>query len=615
MNFDTITIASIHTELSQILIGGRVQQAVLPDEWSVGLEIFANQERHNLYLSAHAQLGRVHLVSHKLRRGVEVHTPLLLLLRKYVRGGRLVNIEQPDPIERILHFQFDHTEHGVTTLVLEVIGRQSNILLLDPGKIIMDAVRRSEAKTLRDGTVKLPVRPGQQYKAPLPQDKLSPCTLTEPQQRQGFQQQLQALTQENDGKQKLWRAIVQIVAGCSPTLAREIAWRAAGDEEAFARDLETDAIIEAIEEVWSPLSSGAWSPGLIMARPDPGNLADDTSADDAQTSLRAVGFTAYPAHVLGTYIPVTSMSQALEQFYSQKQTSQSEQTSGSDSYLAQRNTIASLLRKAVARTERLLAKLAEDEPTPGEADELRMQAEWLLALSSQIEANQSILEVDVGTEQKLEIKLDPKLKPVEQAQRMFKRASKLERAAEFIPKRRAKLQTDLNFLEQLSVDLTLAENQPEIVAVREELRKMGLLSSQQAKPSKMKQQNRASQPIRYRSVSGIPILVGRNARQNEIVTFKMATGDDMWLHVRDVPGSHVVIRNGGQAVDEQTLETAAQLAAYYSKKRGEKSVPVAVTSRRFVTRVPGGRAGQVYMRNEQTVTVTATLPENILVEK
>jgi len=501
MHFDTITMASIRAELTQTIAGGRVQQIVLPDEWSVGMEIFANQQRHNLLLSAHAQTGRVHLVSHKLRRGVEGHTPLLLLLRKYVRGGRLTAIDQPNPAERVLSLQFDHTEYGVTTLVIEIIGRQSNLILLNPNRKIMEVMRRSDARNRSDGTIKQAVRPRQQYFPPMPQQKLSPFLLDQPEDRQLFQQQIQNLLIESEGQQKLWRVLTSLIAGVSPTLAREIVWQATGDDETLAEGTEAEKIAQVMQDIWWPLHSGEWEPGLLMA---------------SRTELRAVGFTAYPAHVLGTYAPVSSMSNALEQFYSQpvqKNPTPEQQNSGSDPYLGQRKSVESLLKRARERVQRQLTKLAEDEPKEGEANMLRVQAEWLLALSSQIEPKQSLLEVDLGEDQKLQIKLDAQKTPVEQAQRMFKRASKLERAAEIIPQRRIKLQNDFTFLEQLSVDLALAENQPEIVTVREELRKMGLLSRQQTKPQQMKQQRSASQPMQYRSAAGIPILVGRNARQ------------------------------------------------------------------------------------------------------
>jgi len=190
----------------------------------------------------------------------------------------------------------------------------------------------------------------------------------------------------------------------------------------------------------------------------------------------------------------------------------------------------------------------------------------------------------------------------------------MARAAEFIPQRRARLQSDLEFLQQLQSDLALAENQPEIAAVREELQKSGLfVAAQQGKAQRGKQASAPAtgQPRRYLSPQGFEILVGRNARQNEHVTFGLAHSADLWLHVRDAPGSHVVIRSGGQRVTDETLHMAAQLAAYYSSQRGERAAVVIYTPRRFISRAPGGRAGQVLVRNEQTVTVRGELPEGV----
>jgi predicted ribosome quality control (RQC) complex YloA/Tae2 family protein len=214
------------------------------------------------------------------------------------------------------------------------------------------------------------------------------------------------------------------------------------------------------------------------------------------------------------------------------------------------------------------------------------------------------VELDAQT---LQIALDPKLSPVEQAERMFDRAAKLERAAEFIPQRRNHLEADLVFLAQLGTDLALAQNQPEIAAVREELRSAGFLRQRHGRPTRLGRD--VSQPLRFLSPEGFRILVGRNARQNEIVTFQEAKADDLWLHVRDVPGAHVVVRCGGQPVGAETRQAAAQLAAYFSSRRGDHAVPVAVTHCRFVTRMAGGRPGQVHYRNEETLTVPAEMPD------
>ena len=189
---------------------------------------------------------------------------------------------------------------------------------------------------------------------------------------------------------------------------------------------------------------------------------------------------------------------------------------------------------------------------------------------------------------------------------MFDRAAKMERAARIIPRRRARLEADRAYLQQLESDLSLAQDQPEIVAVREALREAGYL--RQRRDNREKAPRDRSRPLRFLSPEGFPILVGRNARQNEIVTFSEAGRDDLWLHVRDGPGAHVVIRCGGQPVPELTLNVAARLAAWFSGQRGNAGVAVAITQQRFVTRMAGGRPGQVHYRGEETISVAAELP-------
>ena len=324
-----------------------------------------------------------------------------------------------------------------------------------------------------------------------------------------------------------------------------------------------------------------------------------------------IGFSAYPVHFRGEFTPCSSISQALEQFYVARAEGPVAVGGG---YATLRSRVEEQLRRARRRVDRRLEAVAGDEPEPGEVEQLRTQAGWLLALNSQIRPGQQTLEVDLsqgtaeGEAEVLRIPLDRDKKPVEQAQQMFKHAAKLARAAEIIPRRRAQLEADLAFLDQLETDLALAENQPGIAAVVAELRAADLLPSRSQRQRSPKPAREAGQILRYASPAGFEVLVGRNARQNERVTFTLAQAQDHWLHVRDVPGAHVVVRSNGRPLDEATLHMAAQLAAYYSKARGERSAAVAVTQRRFVSRIPGGRPGQVRIRRAETVIVPAELP-------
>jgi predicted ribosome quality control (RQC) complex YloA/Tae2 family protein len=575
MHFDALTLAAIGDELRHTLAEGRVQQVILPDEKSIGLEIYANRQRHYLLLSAHPQASRIHLMEQKLRRGVEKETPMLLLLRKYVRGALLDGVEQPIPFERVLYLHFDHPEHGTNTLVVEPMGRLSNILLLDAAGMIRGLLNPVPPGENAE-RVLLPKRP---YVFPPSQDKVPPLD-------DGSENYYERLKLALRSDPKLWKALMAGVAGISPTLAREIAWRAAEDEGANIADVELLAVAASLQSLWNLPHTREWQPGVALD--DEGEIT---------------GYAPYELHFLGDFAPMETTSAAIAEFYGEKKR---DAAGGKDPYASMRNNVAALLKDALTRIDRQLAALAEDEPAPGEATLARTQAEWLLALNSQIAPGQRELIVPLG-EETLTIRLDERLSPIEQAERLFDRAAKMERAAEIIPGRRAELQADRAFVAQLQSDLALAENQPEIASVREELREAGYLRKRTKRHQRTAPDR--SQPMRFLAPDGFTILVGRNARQNEIVTFHEANAEDLWLHIRDLPGAHVVIRNGGQPVSAESIEVAARLAAYFSSQRGERAVSVAVTQRRFVTRMTGGRTGQVHFRNEETVTVAATLPD------
>ena len=609
MHFDALTLAAVAGELRETVAGGRVQQVVLPDSRSVALEVYAHQERRYLLLSAHPQASRVHLLEHKPRRGVPKETPLLLLLRKYVRSARLEAVELPVRFERVLFLRFQHPQHGATTLAVEPIGRLGNLVLMNADGRILDALVRVPASD-RAQRVLLPRR---EYQLPPPQDRLPPV------EERGERHPVAAELSEDgvDGGQsqpsQLWRSLLSRFAGVSPTLAREAAWRATGDADAAA---SADGFAEAraaLSGLWSLAAGGEWTPGIAVEEEE-----------------GVVAFAPYELHFRGDFAQTDSVSAAVAAFYAAQERDVS---SVRDEYAGVRGGVAALIGQARARVERQLRALAADEPAPGEPERLRTQAEWLLALSSQItqamarpgaqegfslqddwagvrRAPDGVLTLVVPSETEegeLAVPLDRKRTPVEQAERMFDRAAKLERAARIIPRRRAALEADGAYLHQLESDLALAQDRPEIVAVREALRQAGWLRERPKRRDRTPADR--SQPLRFLSPEGFPILVGRNARQNEIVTFKQAARDDLWLHVRDGPGAHAVIRCGGQPVSDATRTVAAQLAAWYSRQRGNAGVAVAVTRRRFVTRMAGGRPGLVHYRNEETLSVAAERPE------
>lgn len=571
MHFDALTLACVAAELQRDLCPGRIQQVLLVDTHAIGLEVYTPGVRHQLLLALQPGTARVHTVSYKLRRGVEKDSPLLLLLRKYARGALIVAVEQPDPTERVLRFALEHPEHGATTLLVELIGRQPNAILLNSTERILECLHRLPASDAGRS-----VLPGQRYVAPPALDKLPPID-------SGDDDYYMRLAQIVAQPGPLWKALVAGVAGLSPTAAREVAWRA--QNAATGEGVAVLAVVQALQELWAPLHGGGWKPGTI------------------EEEEVVVGFAAYPVHFRGRFIEQPSMSTALERYHTDANAARA-----IDAYATQRGQVLAQVKRARTQLERRLAALDSDEPSPGAAEALRTQANWLLALGGQIEPGETTLVVDVGNET-LHITLDPLLSPVEQAQRMFKRAAKLARAAEIIPQRRAELLADRELVEQLALDAQRAANQPELAAVVEELRNAGF--PRQAKQRQQRVKGAGGGPLHFRTARGSEIIVGRNARQNELVTFKLARPRDLWLHVRSAPGSHVVLRAPDSPPDERDVLIAAQLAAYHSSLRGERQVDVIVAERRWVSHAPGGRIGQALVARERVISVAAEMPGEV----
>jgi predicted ribosome quality control (RQC) complex YloA/Tae2 family protein len=580
MHFDALCLACITCELQRDLCPGRVQQVVMEAPRSLALEVYAHGRRQSLLLHAEPADARLHLVQGKVRRGVEGVTPLLLLLRKYVRDAFLVAVRQPALYERVLELEFEHREHGPTCLIVEMIGRTPNVVLCDGRRVILDCMQRVTGSQSGGRTL----LPGNAYVLPHQLTRIPPLDDGSP----DYYQRLQALTQMEG---PLWKALVSEMCGISPSQAREIAFRARGDAFAPATGTSVVPLAQALQELWQPASRGECSPHMWTA------------------SDGSVGYAAYLPQLAEMVSPAATLSEAIETVLALRQQTR---LSERDSYAESRRVVLRMLQQASGRVTRQWQALANDEPEPGEADTLRTQAEWLLALHTRIADGQRTLEVDTGSET-LRIELESDRSPVEQAQAMFRRAAKSERAIRAIAERRVKLRADFDFLAQLESDLSLAQDQSEIAAVRRDLEASGLTPHKKgARPSVAQPR---SAPRVYRTPDGARILVGRSASQNDRVTFEMARPEDYWLHVRGAPGSHVIVQSGGGSTSDSDLEAAAQLAAYYSSQRGETSVDVIITRRKWVQRVAGGRPGQVTVRHEEVLRVAARLPEVVQLDE
>jgi predicted ribosome quality control (RQC) complex YloA/Tae2 family protein len=567
MYFDALSMACMADELRQQILGGRVQRVLIPGKLSVGLEIYAQHQRHYLIASAHAELGRVMLASEKLRRGEGKATGVLLLLRKYVRGAHVSAITQP-PFERILRMEFDHPEWGCSALIVEVMGRYSNIILVDVSGQVLDSVKRVGPQLSRTRTV----LPGQPYTLPPPQAKLPPSELTELRLRE-------ILAGHEPGTQ-VWQALVAGLRGISPLLAREIAFRALGQPRATVAQVDRlTPLLDAIHTLLASLEDGQWQPTVV------------------REGERPAVYAPYPVTHRGEPLSMPSLSQAIEAYTAA--------VTDADPYAAARRPLREEIAVARARLERRRKAVQSSMSQVTRAQQWREWGDWILTYAHSIAPRQNELVIEPGEGEVLIIPLDPAKSAVENAQVYFSRYRKAQRAAEDGPARLEEVTLSLQDLEQIETDLDLAANRPEIEEVRAMLVEAGYLKKAQGKRAK----GPRNRPLSLTSPDGLSILVGRNSRQNDDVTFGRAKGDDWWFHARGVPGAHVIVRTRGQPLPPGTIRYAAELAAYYSRSRGEARVAVDYTRRRRVRRIRGAAPGLVAYAGEETIRVTPRGPE------
>ncbi len=549
MHVDFLTLACLRDEMDRLL-GARVQHIVLPDDLSLGLELYAGQ-RYYLLLSAHPRFARISLLSERIRRGRDVEPPILLLLRKWVRSARLLDVVQP-LWERMLIFHFEGPE-GRCQLVAEIMDRYSNLVLVGSDGRVLDAVKRigPELNRLR---VTLP---GQPYQMPPPQSDRQPPVAVD----WGW------LLRSVPAEQPLHAVLTRQLLGVSPTVAREIAARATGDPLAPVGAADPISVGRCAMELFAPLTDGSWQPHVALD--ERGNV---------------LAWAPYPLRQYPHSEPVGTISEAMDRFFACH--------ISRDAYATARREVQAAIEAAKRYVKQTLDNVRAQLPNEQEVNLLRENGELLLAYQHSVEkgAEQVLLPDYNSTPRR--IKLEPTLTPIENAQLYFHRYRKALRAMQELPVRIAKLEAEMAFLEQLAVDLETAETRSEIDMVREELAEAGWISRPRHASTPK------SGPKRL-VIDGFTIYVGRNARQNEEVTFKLAAPDDLWLHVRGQPGAHVIIKSGGHNVPKQVIEKAARLALGNAATSGQ----VDITQRRFVRRMPGGHPGMVVYHNEQTLRV------------
>jgi predicted ribosome quality control (RQC) complex YloA/Tae2 family protein len=566
MYLDAYTLSALTDEFLDTLVGGRIQDVLDVNETGVGLEIYAERKRHYLYLSAEPNAPRVQVVAERLRRGLPKPTPLGLLLRRYVEGGILSHVSQP-LWERILQFDIE-TQAGVYQLIIEPMERRANLLLVQDG-VILECIRRVKPSDTRTRTA----LPGQPYTLPAPQsEKRDPTRVTE-------EELADIILQETDVKRKLHQVLTARLLGFSPLLAKEVVYRAFGTTDRSAQGADVSALSAALKNVITPLSRRDWHPGI------------------AEEGERPLAFSVYRLTSYPQWRAVGSLSQALSLYFGAPV--------GEHAYDRAKEPVREALKEAETKLSARLTSLRRSMTDDAEREVLRQSGELILAYQYALLPGQSELRAQYDADApELVIKLDPELSALENAQRYFERYNKAKRALDDVPRLIEENESALAFVRQLGADLDMASSYPDIDEVQQALQTAGLWRG----AAKRVPGGQKSAPLKL-MIEDWVVWVGRNSRQNEQVTFDKGSPNDLWLHVRDVPGAHIIIKSEGRPVPEAIIERAAGYAAYYSPLRGEGKAPVDVTLRVHVRKIKGAAAGMVTYRNERTIMVSPRSPE------
>jgi predicted ribosome quality control (RQC) complex YloA/Tae2 family protein len=381
--------------------------------------------------------------------------------------------------------------------------------------------------------------------------------------------------QNDDPKRKTQQVLTTHLLGVSPLVGREIVYRASGDSDQKANAADPERLLVALQSIIEPLARREWQPGV----------AENERGVDA--------FSVYPLQSLSGWHRTKTVSEALTLFYNAPV--------GADAYNAAKEPVREAIHEALAKLRGRLTSLQKSMTDDAEREALRQSGELILAYQYGIQKGQTVLRAQYEADApELVITLDPETTPLENAQRYFEKYNKAKRALDDVPRLIRQTKAEVAFLTQLETDLELATNWPEIDEVQQALQIKGYW---RGKPAKRIAGGGKSAPMRIVTPEGFTIWVGRNSRQNEIVTFDKGSPNDLWLHARDVPGAHVIIKMDGRAVPEGVIEHAAALAAYYSAKQNEGKVIVDVTERRYVKKIKGAGPGMVTYRNEETRNV------------
>ncbi len=578
MALDGIFLSKLKDELKEVIVGLRVDKVNQPTKDEIVLSLRGKGCAYSLLCCVRADSPRLHLTAHKISNPP---TPPMfcMLLRKYLTGAMIKNIRQLS-LDRVIFIDFDATneigDRIELTVCMEIMGKHSNFILLSEGKVV-DSIKRIDFST---SSVRQ-ILPGLQYKFPPLQDKLN----IETESVDSVYNRVASY--EN---KYLSSAVMMSVEGVSPIVAREISHRVCfGDEEVSSLgDVQLEMLKNELKKMKENLHKADGFYMLITAEGKPKDLSyiDIKQYDDSFSVKK-----------------YDSASELLDDFYYERDRINRINHRGHE--------LIKLMTNLVERTARKLSIQREELKKCADREQLKLYGELIVANLYQLQKGTSFYEVQNYYDdcKLIKIPCDPALSPTENQKKYYKEYRKAQTAEEMLTKLIAEGENELLYLESVLDEISRADTDSEISAIRMELSDAGYIKNIKGKKQK---QPKELPPLEFRTSDGFRVLVGRNNVQNDKLSLKVASKSDMWLHTQKIPGSHVIIFGDGRDISDEAIEEAAVIAAYHSKARDSSLVPVDYTKVKALKKPNGAKAGMVIYHEYYSIIVN---PDKDAVEK
>ncbi|MGM0499296.1 MAG: Rqc2 family fibronectin-binding protein [Bacillota bacterium] len=569
MAFDGIMLSALKDNLNEKIIGARIEKAYQIEKKFLIIRLRNNSQNLELLISTDPQGARINLTE------IDFEFPsyppdFCMMLRKYLKNSYIQEIIQPE-FERMIRINIENRGKKYS-LIAELMGKYSNVILLDDNEVVLDAMKRITEKQNSERQL----YPGIKYQKPPAQDKLNPLNLNN---KEEFRQII-----EEDFSQAAFRAVMYNFRGIGPYSAREIVYRAEVDPaENYNNlsDLDKDAVAESMLNLFSQFKEKVYKPVLAVK-------------DNKVDYISAFILKHRNPDELKEFDDIDQMMDYyFREFLKDKELKRS---------IRELNKVVNnYLNKNIKKQKKLKNQLEESK----DAGKYKKMGELITANIYQInKGDKKTVVRDYYSDQQedIKIKLDPSKSPSDNAQKYFKKYNKLKKSVKHLKREIAKLRHEEKYLKQVSMNIEQAESLDDLEEIEEELKEENYIKKQ--KQNKRKKKNKKLPPRKFISSDNYQILVGRNNKQNDRLTKKIANDGDIWLHTKVIAGSHVIIkRDTGAEVPEKTLEQAAAVAAYFSKARESTNVPIDYTPVENVNKPKGAKPGLVYYDKYQTIYI------------